>query len=193
MDSFASHYLATAMAVLSRLDAPAIDRLAETLATVRDDGGRLFIVGLGGSAATASHAVNDFRKLCHFEAYCPTDNSAELTARANDDRFSRVLRFWLRGSRITAKDAAVFLSVSGQSPALVLAADYATSEHAVTIAVLGRQGSTLAQSVGTALVIPCPDETKRTAQSEGAMSVVLHCLVSHPALQKERPAWEARQ
>src|SRR2546428_3244994 len=150
--AFSSDFLGESIEILRRIDSDAIDRMASELATVRDGGGRLFIIGVGGSAGHASHAVNDFRKICGFEAYTPTDNVSELTARVNDDGWESVFVNWLRTSRLNKKDMVFVFSVGGGdlahsiSPNLVRALEYAREVGATICGVVGRNGGFTAQA-----------------------------------------------
>jgi D-sedoheptulose 7-phosphate isomerase len=197
MSSFAESYLAETAAIASRLDAAAVDRLATELAGVRDGGGRLFVLGVGGSAAHASHAACDFRKLCGFEAYAPTDNVAELTARTNDDGWEGVFASWLEGSRIGERDAVLVFSVGGGdaergvSANLVRAVDAARKAGAKTFGVVGRDGGHVGRAADVCVVVPTVSDDRVTAHTEGMCAVVWHLLVSHPALLAATPKWES--
>ena len=164
---------------------------------MRDAGGRLFILGVGGSAAHASHAVNDFRKICGFEAYTPTDNAAELTARINDDGWDSAFAEWLRGSRLSSNDAVLVFSVGGGSPAqnvsvnLVRALDLARDVGAVIVGIVGRDGGYTAQVADVCVLIPVASTDRITPHTEGLCAVVWHLLVSHPALQTMTTKWES--
>jgi D-sedoheptulose 7-phosphate isomerase len=194
---FSNDFLRESGIILSRLDADLIDALAAKLADVREAGGRLFILGVGGSAASASHAVNDFRKLCSFEAYCPTDNAAELTARANDEGWDTVFSEWLRGSRLNNKDALLVLSVGGGdyagniSPNLVKAVDYAIAKGAKIFGIVGRDGGHTARKADVCILIPTVNPTHVTPHTEAFHSVVHHLLVSHPKLKINATKWES--
>lgn len=195
--SFAVEYLAEARAVLDGLDAGAIDRMAALLAETREAGGRLFILGVGGSAANASHATNDFRKLAGMEAYAPTDNVSELTARTNDDGWARVFEDWLRVSRCEARDAVLVFSVGGGdidrnvSPNLVLGMRYARSAGAKVLAVVGRNGGYAATVADACVIVPTVNPAHVTPHTEAFQAVVWHLLVSHPALKQADTKWEA--
>jgi D-sedoheptulose 7-phosphate isomerase len=171
--------------------------VAAGLARVRDGGGRLFVLGVGGSAGHASHAVNDFRKICGFEAYAPTDNVSELTARINDDGWDTAFAEWLRGSRLSARDAVLVFSVGGGDPErnvsvnLVRALDLATSIGAPVFGVVGRDGGHTARVAEACVVIPTADPARVTPHTEGLCAVVWHLLVSHPSLQVEATKWES--
>lgn len=195
--SFVEEYLAEARAVLELLDAGAIERMAELLAATRAGGGRLFILGVGGSAANASHAVNDFRKLAGMEAYAPTDNVSELTARTNDDGWPRVFEDWLRVSRCRAGDAVLALSVGGGdlernvSPNLVMALQYARGAGATVLAIAGRDGGFAARVADACVIVPTVNPAHVTPHTEAFQAVVWHLLVSHPALKQAETKWES--
>jgi len=196
-EGFARAYLDEAVAILRALDPQGLERLAEGLAAVRDQGGRLFLLGVGGSAAHASHAVNDFRKLCGFEAYAPTDNVSELTARANDEGFETVFAAWLETSRLSSRDALLVFSVGGGSAEkkvsenLVRAIDLARERGAGVFGIVGRDGGHTARAASAAVVVPplWPDHV--TAHTEGLCAVLWHLLVSHPRLKRHPTKWEA--
>ena len=194
--SFTQSFLAEVQAILARLDTAAIERLATALAAVRDGGGRLFILGVGGSAGHAGHAVNDFRKLCGFEAYAPTDNVSELTARTNDEGWETTFAAFLHGSRIRAGDGLLVFSVGGGDKArnisanIVAAIDVARAVGATVTGIVGRDGGYTAQAGDAVVVIPplYPDHV--TPHTEGLCAVVWHLLVSHPALKTMPTKWE---
>jgi D-sedoheptulose 7-phosphate isomerase len=196
--SFSENYLEETGRIVGQLDPDAIERLATGLAEVRDAGGRLFVLGVGGSAAHAGHAVNDFRKLCGFETYAPTDNVSELTARVNDDGWDSAYVEWLRGSRLGAGDAVLALSVGGGSVEknvstnLVTALDHAREVDARIFAVVGRDGGYAREIADACVVIPPLVPEHVTPHTEGLASVICHLLVSHPALQQSEPVWESR-
>src|SRR5580700_4546923 len=195
MESFAQKYLKESVELIAKLDAGSIEALAEGLATVRDSGGRLFILGVGGSAGHAGHAVNDFRKLCGFEAYAPTDNVAELTARANDDGWESCFSGWLEGSRINSKDAVLVFSVGGGSVEknvsvnIVKALETATSAGAHVFGIVGRDGGFTHQVSESCVVIPTVAPERVTPHTEGLCAVIWHLLVSHPQLQRSATKW----
>ncbi len=190
-------FLAEAAEVAARLDRDAIERLASLLADLRRRGGRLFVLGVGGSAGNASHAVNDFRKLCHIEAYAPTDNVSELTARTNDDGWERVFADWLRVSRLRADDMVFVFSVGGGdlernvSPNLVRALEYAREVGATVGGVVGRDGGHTARVADACVIVPTVSAANVTPHTEAFQAVVWHCLVSHPALQAQATKWES--
>jgi D-sedoheptulose 7-phosphate isomerase len=195
--SFAETYLAETVRILESLDRAALARMATALASARDSGGRLFVLGVGGSAAHASHAVNDFRKLCEFEAYAPTDNVSELSARINDDGWESVFAAWLAGSRLRSEDAVLVFSVGGGdaerdvSANLVRALEHAQDAGARIFGIVGRDGGFTARVAEECIVItPFADE-RVTPHTEGLCAVVWHLLVSHPALQRRGTHWES--
>jgi D-sedoheptulose 7-phosphate isomerase len=195
--SFADTYLAETARILESLDRAALERMASALASARDSGGRLFVLGVGGSAAHASHAVNDFRKLCEFEAYAPTDNVSELSARINDDGWESVFAAWLAGSRLRSEDAVLVFSVGGGdadrniSANLVRALEHAQDAGARIFGIVGRDGGFTARVAEECIVIsPLADE-RVTPHTEGLCAVVWHLLVSHPALQRRGTHWES--
>jgi D-sedoheptulose 7-phosphate isomerase len=196
MTSFTETYLGEAQRILSTLDASSVEALARDLAAVRERGGRLFVLGVGGSAGHAGHAVNDFRKLCGFEAYAPTDNVAELTARVNDDGWDSVFSAWLEGSRLSAEDAVLVLSVGGGdagrnvSPNIVRAVELAQKVGAGVHGIVGRDGGFTATAANSCVVIPPLITERVTPHTEGLCAVVWHLLVSHPVLQRHATTWE---
>jgi D-sedoheptulose 7-phosphate isomerase len=195
--SFADTYLAETARILESLDRAALERMAAALASARDSDGRLFVLGVGGSAAHASHAVNDFRKLCEFEAYAPTDNVSELSARVNDDGWESVFAAWLAGSRLRVGDAVLVFSVGGGdaeqnvSANLVRALDHARGAGARIFGVVGRDGGYTARVAEECVVIPPLYDERVTPHTEGLCAVVWHLLVSHPALQRRGTHWES--
>jgi len=197
--SFAAAYLAETHAILERLDPAAIESVATGLARSRDQGGRLFILGVGGSAGHASHAVNDFRKLCGFEAYAPTDNVSELTARTNDEGWETVFAAWLETSRLGPNDSLLIFSVGGGdavagiSVGLVRAIERAEQIGASIYGIVGREGGFTAQRATACVVIPPLYGDHITPHTEGLCAVVWHLLVSHPALHRNATKWESVQ
>ncbi len=195
--SFAQSFLAETVQVIDSIDAEAIERCAVGLADVRERGGRLFILGVGGSAGHASHAVNDFRKLCGFEAYAPTDNVSELTARANDEGWETTFVEWLRGSRLRREDGVLVFSVGGGdlerniSANLVRALEWASEVGASIFGVVGRDGGYSARVATACVVIPPRFPEHVTPLTEGLAAVVWHLLVSHPALAAAPTKWES--
>ena len=194
--SYSAQHLAEAAEVLRTLDVEAIEGVVARLADVRGRGGRLFILGVGGSAANASHAVNDFRKICGFEAYAPTDNVAELTARTNDDGWASVFEAWLRTSRLRAEDGLLIFSVGGGdlarnvSPNLVNALRYAKEVGATVTGVVGRDGGYTAQVADACVIVPTVSAVNTTPHAEAFQAVVWHLFVSHPALKTSETKWE---
>jgi len=195
--SFCETYLAEVKAVVDRLDPEAIERVVRLLAATRAGGGRLFILGVGGSAANASHAVNDFRKIAGIEAYAPTDNVAELTARTNDEGWATVFESWLRVSRLGPKDAVLVLSVGGGnlqqnvSPNLVAALRYAREAGARIAGLVGRDGGYTAEVADACVIIPTVNPTHVTPHTEAFQAVICHLLVSHPDLKLAETKWES--
>lgn len=194
--SHAAQYFGEARQIAEAIDVATIDRMAESLAEVRARGGRLFLLGVGGSAANCSHAVNDFRKLCGIEAYTPVDNVAELTARTNDEGWDTVFAAWLAGSRANEHDAVFVLSVGGGdaehniSVNLVRALDEAKRRHMHILGVVGRQGGYTRQVGDVVVVIPTVNAARVTPHTEAFQALVWHCLVSHPRLQTAGTKWE---
>ena len=196
MSDFTTEYVAECIEILGALDAEAIERVASGLAGVRARGGRLFVLGVGGSAGHASHAVNDFRKLCDFEAYAPTDNVSELTARINDDGWESSLSGWLRVSRLGRDDAILVFSVGGGdadrniSLNLVRSLELAGKVGASIYGIVGRDGGSTARHADAVVVIPPLAPSRITPHTEGLCAVIWHLLVSHPALQRAPGSWE---
>jgi D-sedoheptulose 7-phosphate isomerase len=195
--SFAENFLVEVEEVARRLDPVAVEKMASLLARIRDEGGRLFILGVGGSAANASHAVNDFRKIAGIEAYAPTDNVSELTARTNDEGWSSVFEAWLRTSRLQSRDGILVLSVGGGhleknvSPNLVAALDYAKSRNARILGIVGRDGGYTARVADACALIPTVNPAHTTPHAEAFQAIVWHLLVSHPALKIADTRWES--
>jgi D-sedoheptulose 7-phosphate isomerase len=195
--SFAEQYLQETRQVINALDHGVIERMAELLGKVQDRAGRLFILGVGGSAANASHAVNDFRKICGFECYTPTDNVSELTARTNDDGWKSVFVEWLKGSRLSAQDAILVFSVGGGddkkniSPNLVAALNFAKDMGASILGIVGRDGGYTAQLADVCIIVPTVNVSHVTPHSEAFQAVIWHLLVSHPRLKLAPTKWES--
>jgi D-sedoheptulose 7-phosphate isomerase len=195
--SFAQQYLDETQRVVAELTPAAIERVVDELARVRERGGRLFILGVGGSAANASHAVNDFRKICGFECYAPTDNVSELTARTNDEGWASVFSEWLKGSRLSARDALLIFSVGGGhleknvSPNLVSAIQLAKSVGASVLGVVGRDGGYTAKEATACVIVPTVNPEHVTPHSEAFQAVVWHLFVSHPKLKVAKTKWES--
>lgn len=197
MISYTETHLDEAKLILSRLDVGAIERMVSLLADLREREGRLFCIGVGGSAGNCSHAVNDFRKLAGIEAYAPTDNVPELTARTNDEGWATVFDGWLRVSKLRASDMILVLSVGGGnaekniSPNIVAALRYAKQVGAKVIGIVGRDGGYTAQVADEVVIIPTVNPETVTPHSEAFQAVVWHLLVSHPKLQAARNKWES--
>ncbi len=195
--SFAKQFLDEAQEVISKIDVDSVERVASALAAARERGGRLFILGVGGSAGNASHAVNDFRKLAGFEAYAPTDNVSELTARTNDEGWETVFSAWLKVSRLTAHDALLIFSVGGGdlernvSPNLVRALQYGKEVGSTIVGIVGRNGGYTAQAADAVVIIPTVNDAHITPHSEAFQAVVWHLLVTHPSLKAAATKWES--
>jgi dTDP-glucose pyrophosphorylase len=195
--SFTRQFLSEAREIIDRLDEDQIERTAALLAETRSRGGRLFILGVGGSAANASHAVNDFRKIAGLEAYAPTDNVSELTARTNDEGWATVFESWLRGSRLRREDTLLVFSVGGGnleknvSPNLVKALQYAREVGATILGVVGRDGGYTAQAADACVIVPTVNAVHTTPHAEAFQAVVWHLLVSHPRVKLSETKWES--
>jgi D-sedoheptulose 7-phosphate isomerase len=195
--SYAQQYLDETMRVTAGLDRDAIERVATLLTEVRARSGRVFFLGVGGSAANCSHAVNDFRKIAGIEAYTPTDNVSELTARTNDEGWDTVFAAWLRGSRLKSADMVFVMSVGGGSvernvsPNLVVALQYAREVGATIVGVVGRDGGYTAQVADACVIVPTVNAENVTPHAEAFQAVVWHLLVSHPAVKLVPTKWES--
>jgi D-sedoheptulose 7-phosphate isomerase len=195
--SYAREHLAEALEVINRIDVDAIERMADLLAEVKQGGGRLFFLGVGGSAGNCSHAVNDFRKLAGIESYAPTDNVSELTARTNDEGWATVFAEWLKVSRLSASDAVFVFSVGGGdlerniSPNLVTALQYAKSVRAKVIGIVGRDGGYTAKVADACVIVPTVNTATITPHAEAFQAVIWHLLVSHPRLKANPTKWES--
>jgi D-sedoheptulose 7-phosphate isomerase len=195
--SFTKQFLAEVQQVVAQLDAGAIEKAADELALVRARGGRLFILGVGGSAGNAGHAVNDFRKICGFEAYAPTDNVSELTARTNDEGWPTIFSEWLKGSRLSARDGLLIFSVGGGnleknvSPNLVNAIQLAKQVGASVIGIVGRDGGYTAKEATACVIVPTVNPAHVTPHSEAFQAVIWHLFVSHPKLKQTATKWES--
>ena len=195
--SFSKQFLDEVQQVTAQLKPEAIEKVVDELAMVRDRGGRLFILGVGGSAANASHAVNDFRKICGFECYAPTDNVSELTARTNDDGWATIFAEWLKGSRLNAKDGLLIFSVGGGnleknvSPNLVSAIQLARQAGAAVVGVVGRDGGFTAREATACVIVPTVNPDHVTPHAEAFQAVVWHLIVSHPKLKVSKTKWES--
>lgn len=194
---FIQNYLQESIDILNRLDVESISRMVRILADTQAAKGRLFILGVGGSAANASHAVNDFRKICGLEAYAPTDNVSELTARTNDEGWAGIFESWLRVSRLRPEDSLLILSVGGGnlehnvSPNLVNAIRYAKSVGSKIAGIVGRDGGYTAKVADACVIVPTVNPVHTTPHSEAFQAVVWHLLVSHPALKQSETKWES--
>jgi D-sedoheptulose 7-phosphate isomerase len=194
---FAAMFIQESIAILEQLDVVEIERMAMALSHVRDARGRLFILGVGGSAGHAGHAVNDFRKLCAFEAYAPTDNVSELTARANDEGWDTCFAAWLEGSRVNSRDAVLVFSVGGGSREknvsvnIVRALETADAAGAHIFGIVGRNGGFTREVAEACVVVPSLVPERITPHTEGLCAVVWHLLVSHPLLQRAATKWES--
>jgi D-sedoheptulose 7-phosphate isomerase len=195
--TFTEQFLSEAADILKGIDTASVEAVAALLADSRGRGGRLFILGVGGSAANASHAVNDFRKICGFEAYAPTDNVAELTARTNDEGWAGVFEAWLKVSRLRAPDAVLVFSVGGGdlekqvSPNLVAAVKYAKTVGAKVAGIVGRDGGYTAKAADACIVVPTVNPKHVTPHAEAFQAVLWHLLVTHPALKAAETKWES--
>jgi D-sedoheptulose 7-phosphate isomerase len=199
MSTFSRQFLDESTLLIRNLDADEIEKLADGLRGVRDAGGRLFILGVGGSAGHAGHAVNDFRKICGFEAYAPTDNVSELTARVNDEGWDTCFSEWLKVSRLREGDGVLVFSVGGGnreknvSVNLVKSLELAKDVRAKVFGIVGRDGGFTKQVADVCVVIPTVSSDRVTPHTEGFCAVVWHLLVSHPRLAKTRTKWESVQ
>ena len=195
--SYTRQHLDETARVVAGLDADAIEGMARELAAVRARGGRLFLLGVGGSAANCSHAVNDFRKIAGIEAYTPVDNVSELTARTNDEGWETIFAAWLKGSRLAARDLIFVFSVGGGSlernvsPNLVRALQYAQEVGTPIIGVVGRDGGYTARVATACAIIPTVNADNVTPHAEAFQAVIWHLLVSHPAVKTAQTKWES--
>ena len=195
--SYARQHLDESRRVIDAIDPDAVEAVADVLRAVRERGGRLFFLGVGGSAANCSHAVNDFRKIAGFEAYAPTDNVAELTARTNDEGWASVFVEWLRGSRLRREDALFVFSVGGGSvennisPNLVHALELARQVGASIVGVVGRDGGHTRRLADACVLIPTVNDANITPHAEAFQAVIWHLLVSHPKLKLAQTKWES--
>ena len=195
--SYARQHLDEAKRVIDAIDTDAVEAVASVLHAVRERGGRLFFLGVGGSAANCSHAVNDFRKIAGFEAYAPTDNVSELTARTNDEGWPSVFVEWLRGSRLRKEDGLFVFSVGGGnvdkniSPNLVYALQLAREVGASIVGVVGRDGGYTKQVADACVLIPTVNDDNITPHAEAFQAVIWHLLVSHPTLKRSQTKWES--
>lgn len=194
--NFISQYLSESIQIIEKLDKGAIEKSVDMLRQTRESGGRLFILGVGGSAANASHAVNDFRKIADIESYAPTDNVSELTARTNDDGWESVFEAWLKTSRLKSNDTIMVFSVGGGnleknvSPNLVAALRYAKSVGSSIVGIVGRDGGYTAQVADACVIIPTVNTDHTTPHSEGFQALIWHLFVTHPAIKTSQTKWE---
>jgi len=194
---YVKQYLHECGQILGRMDQGAVERIADLLLQVREASGRIFFLGVGGGAGHASHAVNDFRKIAGFEAYAPTDNVSELTARINDDGWDTCYREWLRGSRLSRNDMVFAFSVGGGdadrgvSNNLVLALQYAKEVGAIICGVVGRDGGFTARVADACVVVPVVNPITITPHTESFQAVIWHLLVSHPKVKAREMKWES--
>jgi D-sedoheptulose 7-phosphate isomerase len=195
--SYAQQHLNEAVEIIRKIDVAAIEKMTDLLATVKADGGRIFFLGVGGSAGNCSHAVNDFRKIVGIESYAPTDNVSELTARTNDEGWTTIFVEWLKTSKLAAKDALFIFSVGGGnlekniSPNLVEALKFAKTVGAKITGVVGRDGGYTAQVADVCVIVPTVNAESITPHSEAFQAVVWHLLVSHPKLKANQTKWES--
>ncbi len=195
--SYAAQHLAEAIDIIQKMDAVAIEKMADLLVQVKADGGRIFFLGVGGSAGNCSHAVNDFRKIVGIESYAPTDNVSELTARTNDEGWATIFIEWLKTSKLNNKDMLFIFSVGGGnlekniSPNLVEALKYAKTVGAKVTGVVGRDGGYTAQVADACVIVPTVNADNITPHSEAFQAVVWHLLVSHPKLKANQTKWES--
>jgi len=195
--TYSEKHLAETVEIARQIDPAGLEKMADLLVTVRERGGRLFFLGVGGSAANASHAVNDFRKIAGLECYAPTDNVSELTARTNDEGWASVFVEWLRGSRLNEKDAVMVFSVGGGnleknvSPNLVSALQHAKEVKASVLGIVGRDGGYTATVADAVCIVPTVNPQNVTPHSEAFQAVIWHLLVSHPKLKVQQTKWES--
>ena len=195
--NYARQHVHEAIEILNKLDVSTIERMADLIAEIKRDDGRIFFLGVGGSAANCSHAVNDFRKIVGIEAYAPTDNVSELTARTNDEGWETVFAEWLKTSKLTARDAVFVFSVGGGSLEknislnLVLALRYAKMVGARVTGVVGRDGGFVGQVADACVVVPTVNPENITPHTEAFQAIVWHLLVSHPKLKAHETKWES--
>lgn len=194
---YVRQHLAEAKQIIERIDVAAVERMVNCLTALRERGGRLFFLGVGGSAGNCSHAVNDFRKIVGIEAYAPTDNVSELTARTNDEGWATVFVEWLKVSRLKPDDMVFVLSVGGGSleknvsPNLVSALQYAKEVGAAVLGIVGRDGGHTARVADACVIVPTVNPETVTPHSEAFQAIIWHLLVSHPALKSKPTKWES--
>jgi D-sedoheptulose 7-phosphate isomerase len=195
--SYAEQHLNEALEIIRNIDVVALEKITDLLVTVKAEGGRIFFLGVGGSAGNCSHAVNDFRKIVGIESYAPTDNVSELTARTNDEGWATIFVGWLQTSKLSSKDALFILSVGGGnlekniSPNLVEALKYAKTVGAKIVGVVGRDGGYTAQVADACVIVPTVNPDNITPHSEAFQAVIWHLLVSHPKLKIHQTKWES--
>jgi D-sedoheptulose 7-phosphate isomerase len=195
--SYARQHFKEASEIIQKMDVDAVEKMTDLLVEIKRDGGRLFFLGVGGSAGNCSHAVNDFRKIVGIESYAPTDNVSELTARTNDEGWATIFVEWLKVSKLSKKDAVFVFSVGGGnldrniSPNLVTALQYAKSIGAKVTGIVGRDGGYTAQVADACVIIPTVNPETITPHSEAFQAVVWHLLVSHPKLKANQTKWES--
>jgi D-sedoheptulose 7-phosphate isomerase len=195
--SYAQQHLNEAVEIIQKIDVAAIEKMADLLATVKAEGGRIFFLGVGGSAANCSHAVNDFRKIVGLESYAPTDNVSELTARTNDEGWATIFVEWLKTSKLAARDAIFVFSVGGGnlkkniSPNLVEALKFAKTVGAKVAGIVGRDGGYTAKVADVCVIVPTVNAESITPHAEAFQAVVWHLLVSHPKLKANQTKWES--
>lgn len=195
--SYAQQHLDEAVEIIRKMDVAAIEKMADLLAAIKQAGGRIFFLGVGGSAGNCSHAVNDFRKIVGIESYAPTDNVSELTARTNDEGWATIFVEWLKISKLSSRDAVFVLSVGGGnlekniSPNLVTALQHAKSAGAKITGIVGRDGGYTAKVADVCVVVPTVNAETITPHSEAFQAVVWHLLVSHPKLKANQTKWES--
>lgn len=195
--NYAQQHVSEAIDILNKMDVSAIERMADLIAVVKQDGGRIFFLGVGGSAGNCSHAVNDFRKIVGIESYAPTDNVSELTARTNDEGWSTIFVEWLKTSKLSFRDAVFVFSVGGGnlgkniSPNLVMALQHAKSVGAKITGVVGRDGGYTAQVADACVIVPTVNPETVTPHAEAFQAVIWHLLVSHPKLKANQTKWES--
>lgn len=194
---YSSKHLNEAATIINRLNIDSIENVVQLLTVVRQNSGRIFFLGVGGSAANCSHAVNDFRKIAGFEAYAPTDNVSEITARTNDDGWSTIFVEWLKGSKLNKNDVIFVLSVGGGnlekniSSNLVEAVKYAKEIGAMVTGIVGKDGGYTAKVANECVIIPTVNQETITPHSEAFQAVIWHLIVSHPDLKRNQTKWES--
>jgi D-sedoheptulose 7-phosphate isomerase len=195
--SYAEQHVLEAIDILRKLDVCALEKMADLIAGIKENGGRIFFLGVGGSAGNCSHAVNDFRKIVGIESYAPTDNVSELTARTNDEGWATVFVEWLKTSKLSARDALFIFSVGGGnlekniSPNLVMALQHAKAVGAKVTGVVGRDGGYTARVADACVIVPTVNPETITPHSEAFQAVIWHLLVSHPKLKANQTKWES--